>query len=148
MPTFVADEFSLLVIDDDPLAIDIVKTVVSPLGLKILTATDAETGLALIKRKRPHILLVDIRLPDSDGMQLIRAALDVHPDTFAMLMTAHYSTETAVSVIQSGACDYFEKPISPERLIDRVRVILGSSRSAKLPSASRRRCSRHRSSTA
>ena len=124
-PGMATSRFSILIIDDDPLAIDIVKAVLSPLDLRVLSAPDGETGLSLIRAQRPHIMLVDYKLPDTDGMAVIETALDIDPDAYPMLMTAHYSVENAVRAIQNGLSDYFEKPIAPERLIERVKVIVG-----------------------
>jgi DNA-binding NtrC family response regulator len=114
----------MLVIDDDPISLEIVKALVAKLPIAVLTATDAEQGLALVRAMRPHILLVDYLMPRMDGMEVIERALEIDPDLFAMLMTAHYSTESAVGAIERGACDCFEKPISPERLYGRVEDIL------------------------
>lgn len=121
MPT---SRFSILIVDDDPLAIEIVKAVLSPLSLRVLSALDGDSGLSLIRAERPHIVLIDYKLPDTDGMSLIRTALEIDPDSFAMLMTAHYSVEDAVAAIEHGASDFFEKPIVPERLLDRVTAII------------------------
>jgi DNA-binding NtrC family response regulator len=119
-----SSKVSLLVVDDDPITLRIVEMLLAPLELRILTAEDAQEGLRLIREEHPQILLVDYRLPGIDGMEVIERSLEVDPDLYAMLMTAHYSTESAVAAIQRGACDYFEKPIVPERLNARMESIL------------------------
>ncbi|MEO8727667.1 MAG: sigma-54 dependent transcriptional regulator, partial [Acidobacteriaceae bacterium] len=118
----------MLVIDDDPLALDLVRTLLVELPISVLTSDDAAEGLDLLRTKRPQILLVDYRMPRMDGMQVIEQALQIDPDVYAMLMTAHYSTESAVATIEHGACDYFEKPIVAERLLARIEAIISQLR--------------------
>ena len=105
----------LLVIDDDPQSLELVSETLSDNGLHILTADDPESGLELVRRERPEIVLSDIVMPKMNGMELLGRILDVDPATDVILMTAHYSTEAAVEAIKKGACDYLTKPISIAR---------------------------------
>jgi DNA-binding NtrC family response regulator len=120
----------LLVIDDDPQSLELVSEALSDNGLYILTADDPESGLELVRRERPEIVLSDIVMPKMNGMELLGRILDVDPATDVILMTAHYSTEAAVEAIKKGACDYLTKPISLPVLRERI---------AKLATDARRR---------
>src|ERR1035441_4696754 len=110
----------LLVIDDDPQSLELVSDALSDNGLYILTADDPESGLELVRRERPEIVLSDIVMPKMNGMELLSRILDVDPAIDVVLMTAHYSTEAAVEAIKKGACDYLTKPISLPVLGERV----------------------------
>ena len=110
----------LLVIDDDPQSLELVSEPLSDNGLHILTADDPESGLELVRRERPEIVLSDIVMPKMNGMELLGRILEVDPATDVILMTAHYSTDAAVEAIKKGACDYLTKPISIAVLRERI----------------------------
>ena len=110
----------LLVIDDDPQSLELVSETLSENGLHILTADDPESGLELVRRERPEIVLSDIVMPKMNGMELLGRILEVDPATDVILMTAHYSTDAAVEAIKKGACDYLTKPISIPVLRERI----------------------------
>jgi len=110
----------LLAIDDDPQSLELVSEALSENGLHILTADDPETGLELVRRERPQIVLSDVVMPNMNGMELLGRILDLDPATDVILMTAYYSTEAAVEAIKKGASDYLTKPISLPVLRERI----------------------------
>jgi len=118
----------LLVIDDDPQSLELVSETLSENGLHILTADDPESGLELVRRERPEIVLSDIVMPKMNGMELLGRILDVDPATDVILMTAHYSTDAAVEAIKKGACDYLTKPISIPVLRERIGKLASDAR--------------------
>jgi DNA-binding NtrC family response regulator len=110
----------LVAVDDDPVALDLVRAALEEEGTEILTETDPARGLDLILRRRPEIVLLDLFMPGLNGMDLLRRIAEACPETDVILITAHYSTDAAVEAIQNGACDYITKPISVEDLARRV----------------------------
>ena len=107
----------LVVIDDDPANIKFARFVLAgDEGLEIHSATDAQSGLELIRRTRPQIVLLDLVMPGVEGMEMLQQILEFDPGIDVILMTGFYSTESAVEAIQKGAADYFPKPFTPERL--------------------------------
>ena len=106
----------LLVIDDDPASLELVEAAVAQSGLEILTASKPKAGLELFMRTRPQVVLLDLVMPNVDGMQLLERITAVDPAADVILMTGHYSTESAVEAIQKGASDYLTKPIDVEKL--------------------------------
>jgi DNA-binding NtrC family response regulator len=103
---------TLVAIDDDPAALELITEALSELDLEILTSTDPEAGLELILKRQPDIAVLDLVLPGRDGMELLETIVDRSPNTEVLLMTGHYSTDSALEAIQKGACDYLTKPIS------------------------------------
>jgi DNA-binding NtrC family response regulator len=97
---------TLAAIDDDP---DLLALVSAALGaeedLELLVFTDPLEGLDVIRRKRPQIVLVGLIMPCISGMDLLEQVVRLDPATDVILMTAHYSTESAVEAIKKGACD-------------------------------------------
>ena len=111
---------SLLIIDDDPGSLDLFSTVLEQPGLEILTASNPEDGLDLFCSRRPQIVLTDLVMPRMSGMEVLERIMEVDPATDVVLMTAHYSTESAVEAIKKGAGDYLNKPVSIAPLRARI----------------------------
>ncbi|HSZ19996.1 MAG TPA: sigma-54 dependent transcriptional regulator [Candidatus Acidoferrum sp.] len=113
----------LVVIDDDPANIKFARFVLANEDLEIHSATDAQSGLELIRRVRPQIVLLDLVLPGVHGMEVLQKILEFDPGIDVILMTGFYSTESAVEAIQKGAADYFPKPCSPDKLREKISQI-------------------------
>src|ERR1700722_4634887 len=112
--------YRVLVIDDDALAIALVKEALTFDNLEIYDTTDAQTGLEMITRHRPHLVLLDLVMPEVHGMELLERILEIHPGVDVILTTGHYSMDSAVEAIQKGAYDYMTKPISIDRLRQKI----------------------------
>ena len=93
-------------------------------GLEIHTASEPQAGLDLIRRLRPQIVLTDLVMPGVQGMELLQKIVEFDPGIDVILMTGYYSTESAVEAVQKGAADYFPKPFSPEKLRQRIGLIV------------------------
>jgi DNA-binding NtrC family response regulator len=117
---------TLVAIDDDPMSLELITDALEQANLNILTATDAQSGLALIREKRPEIALLDLLMPGVSGMELLEKILEFSPETEVMLVTGHYSTESAVEAIRKGASDYITKPLSVPQLRQRIDALIAS----------------------
>lgn len=115
---------TLLAIDDEQQNLDLITETLSQQGLQILTTDNPETGFAQFLQVRPRIALVDLVMPNVSGMDLLERMLAVDPGVDVILITAHYSAESAVEAIQKGACDYMTKPLDIEKLRARVATLL------------------------
>src|SRR5260370_7831772 len=80
--------------------------------------------MELIQRLRPQIVLLDLVMPGVQGMEVLQKIVEFDPGTDVMLMTGYYSAESGVEAIQKGAEDYFTKPFSPEKLRQRIALIV------------------------
>ncbi len=118
----------LVAIDDTPASLELVSEALQQEGLAIFTATDPEEGLDLIFQEHPHIVLVDLVMPKMSGLDVLDRVVEFDPAIDVILMTAHYTTETAVEAIQKGASDYLNKPISIPALRARVEKLLADAR--------------------
>ncbi len=110
----------LVAIDDDPVALELITEAFSGEHLEILTATGAAQGLELVRTRHPEIVLLDLMMPEMSGMELLERIVDAWPATDVVLITGHYSTESAVEAIRKGASDYLTKPVSLSALRERV----------------------------
>lgn len=114
----------LLAIDDTPQNLELITEAIAQDNLEILTASDAEAGLELFLQARPDVVLLDLVLPKMGGMELLDRMLAADPGADVILMTAHYSTESAVEAIQKGACDYLTKPLDIAKLRNRISALV------------------------
>lgn len=115
---------TLLAIDDERQNLDLIKETLTQEGLQILTTDDPEIGFSQFLKVRPRIALVDLVMPNVSGMDLLERMLAVDPGVDVILITAHYSAESAVEAIQKGACDYMTKPLDIEKLRARIAALL------------------------
>jgi DNA-binding NtrC family response regulator len=118
----------LAAIDDAPESLELIDAALARDGLRIFTDTDPEEGLDTVFRERPQIVLVDLMMPKMSGLEVLERIVEFDPAIDVILMTAHYSSESAVEAIQKGAADYFNKPISIEALRKRVDKLMGDVR--------------------
>ncbi|MFQ5816464.1 MAG: sigma-54-dependent transcriptional regulator [Terriglobia bacterium] len=117
-----------MAIDDELQTLELITAALAQAGLEILMTTDPESGLELVFRKRPQIVLLDLVMPKLGGMEVLERIVEVDPGIDVILMTAYYSTESAVEAIQKGACDYLNKPLSVERLRQRIDKLVADAR--------------------
>lgn len=115
---------SLVIIDDNSGSLDLLATALEQPGLEIWAASDPEEGLDLIFQKHPQIVLTDLVMPKMTGMDLLDHIVNFDPAIEVLLMTAHYSTESAVEAIRKGASDYLNKPISIPALRERFHTMI------------------------
>ena len=114
----------LLVIDDDQQNHELVRCGLEDEGLEIYSESDPTLGLKLVREIRPQIVLLDLIMPGVVGMEMLEHIVEIDPGIDVILLTGHYSTESAVEAIQKGACDYLTKPFSFEKLRHRVRQLV------------------------
>ena len=118
----------LVAVDDTPAGLELLSEALQQEGLSIFVSTDPEEGLELIYREHPQIVLLDLVMPKMSGLQILEKIVDFDPAIDVILMTAHYTTETAVQAIQKGASDYLNKPVSIPALRGRVEKLLADAR--------------------
>jgi DNA-binding NtrC family response regulator len=114
------DTFKLLAIDDDSANLALLSAALGQDALEILTAEDPNIGFEMFLRFRPRIVVLDFPMPSIQGMELLERMIRVDPGASVILISGHYSVESALEAIQKGACDYLTKPLDVERLRDRV----------------------------
>jgi DNA-binding NtrC family response regulator len=112
---------TLVAIDDDEDLLALVSTALGKADdLRVITVAQPEDGLEIVIRQRPHIVLLDLMMPRISGMDLLETIVKTDPTIDVVLMTAYYTTESAVLAIRKGACDYLNKPFTSETLRERV----------------------------
>jgi DNA-binding NtrC family response regulator len=119
---------TVVAIDDDPSNLELISEALAEEGVEILTAVDPQQGLELVRLHRPQIVILDLVMPKIGGIELLERIVQEAPGTDIVLLTAFYSTESAVEAIQKGACDYINKPVSIDVLRQRTRGLIDEAR--------------------
>ncbi len=100
----------ILVVDDEPDAVELLQEFLLIKGYEVLTATNGEEALIKIKEARPHAILLDIRMPDMNGLEVLKRAREIDPEAGIIMMTAVTAEETTRQALELGAFDYITKP--------------------------------------
>ncbi|PTL34909.1 hypothetical protein CLG94_12485 [Candidatus Methylomirabilis limnetica] len=121
----VGEKYRILVIDDDKTLCDLVKEAVNG-TYEVATACSARDGFDRIQRQRPHLILLDVKLPDQNGLQVCQALRD-HPqyrNIPIIMMTGYGDKDDVVTGLRAGADDYITKPFRLDELQARIAAIL------------------------
>ncbi len=106
----------LLVVDDEPSIRELIALTVEPLGMDVRQAGDLAEAEQALCQAPPDLVLTDLRLPDGDGMSIVRWAGTLEPARPVAVITAYGTPENAVEAMREGAFDYLSKPIDSSRL--------------------------------
>ncbi|ABQ24227.1 response regulator [Geotalea uraniireducens] len=111
----------ILIVDDEPDIALILKLQLEDAGYKTATARDGVEALAAIAREKFALVLLDIKMPRMDGMQVLERVQSHYSDVAVVMMTAHGSEDIAVEAMKNGAFDYIAKPFSSEDVLQKVK---------------------------
>ncbi|MBV8136228.1 MAG: sigma-54-dependent Fis family transcriptional regulator [Deltaproteobacteria bacterium] len=106
----------ILIVDDEPEMIENCRRVLASTGYQCFSTTDSREALRMLERDRPDLLLTDLRMPEMDGMEILRQARETDPHLPVIMLTGHATVETAVAAVKAGAFDYLSKPFSIDQL--------------------------------
>jgi two-component system, NtrC family, response regulator AtoC len=107
---------TLLVVDDEPGMVNLIARFASRSGFQIRAHTDAREAMASLAHQPADVALVDLRMPDVGGLDVLRAIRNAHPQCQVVLMTAHASVDSAIEAVKLGALDYISKPLDFQRV--------------------------------
>lgn len=106
----------ILVVDDEPNLTEILEIAFREDGMDVVTSGSGREALGLLRTEEIDVVISDIRMPDLSGVELLREAKQIAPDTVFIMITAFASTETAIEALQHGAYDYVTKPFKMDDL--------------------------------
>jgi len=119
-----APDRPILVVDDDAKIVRLVRTYLEREGYRVVQAADGPAALAAIETLRPKLVVLDLMLPEIDGLAIIRAVRRT-ADTPIVVISARGTTADRIAGLVEGADDYLPKPFSPAELVLRIERILG-----------------------
>jgi len=113
----------ILVVDDEPGIIEVARLYLESEGYDVVTADSGVSLLSVIGEAEPNIVLLDIRMPDIDGLQCLRQIRSEYPDTEVIMMSGFATRQMAQKALELGAFDYLGKPLSFSHLIQVIEQI-------------------------
>ena len=115
----------ILIVDDEPGILDTLSGILQDESYEVSVAKGGQDALKLIKSDSPpDLVLLDIWMPDLDGIETLQRAMEAHPRLLVIMMSGHGSIESAVKAIKLGAYDFIEKPLSLDKVTLLVRHAL------------------------
>lgn len=113
----------ILVVDDEPKIVKLARDYLEQGGFQVLSAADGQTALATARHERPDLVVLDLNLPQMDGLDVCRT-LRRESDVPIIMLTARVEETDRLIGLELGADDYITKPFSPRELVARVRTVL------------------------
>src|SRR5690242_2854721 len=120
-----ATQKTILVVDDEDGVRESVREVLSDEGYRVVDTADGTQVLRIIKEQRPELVLLDIWMPQMDGIGLLKEIKSQEPDINVVMVSGHGNIHTAVTATKFGAFDFIEKPVSLDGLLLTVQRALG-----------------------
>lgn len=114
----------VLAIEDDPASGRLLRAILAPEGLEVTVAADGNAGLSLVESLLPDVVILDVRLPGLDGLQVLERLRTSHPSLPVIMLTAFGEVQAAVRATKLGAFDYLTKPVDHEQLVFSVKRAL------------------------
>jgi len=114
----------ILVVDDDPNICSLLKKFLGKHGYKTLTASDGMEAIKTLTEEKIDLILCDFRLPDDDGIELLKKFKEISPSTIVIIITGYSHVKIAVQAIKLGAYDYITKPLYPEEILNTIKNAL------------------------
>jgi DNA-binding NtrC family response regulator len=122
---------TIVAVDDNESSLEFVSSALHLEGVEVIPCSDPEEAFETIQNRHPEIVLTDLVMPKLGGMDLLERISEFDPSISVVLMTAHYSTESAMEAIRKGACDYLDKPIQVAVLRERIGQLVEDARQQK-----------------
>ena len=122
---------SVLVVDDEKNIRLTLRETLKSLELTVDTAVNGEEALAMAAQQAYDLVLLDLKMPGMDGLEVLRRLREIRPGTAVVLLTAHGSVETAVEAMKLGAVDFLQKPFAPQEIREVVSQVFGRQKKTK-----------------
>src|SRR5678815_654390 len=116
----------ILIVDDEPNLLRTIARVLQRAGFEVTTASSGKEGLALLSQHTFDLVYMDIRMPDMNGLEVLKSIHATYPQLAVILVTGQPDLNSAVSALRHGALDYLQKPLKPELIIERAKAALAN----------------------
>jgi len=125
------EQQKILLVDDEPNIMELLSVALEDEGYRILEANNGTEALAQVEKEKPQVVLLDIKMPDMDGIQVLRQIKETNKTTCVIMITAHGAMETVLETMKLGAYDYLTKPVDLEKVKVLIRRALEAQRLAQ-----------------
>lgn len=117
---------SILVIDDESIVGLSCQKCLIPEGYDVDSVESGKEGLDMIRDREYDLVITDLKMPDIDGLELLKIVLEIKPGARVIMITGYSTVKNAVKAIKMGAYNYMEKPFTPDELLEAVQDALES----------------------
>lgn len=131
------NELTILVVEDEPSIAEVVGLYLQRAGYQVQTAADGKVALTILEKGIPDLVILDLMLPEIDGLSLTRWLRD-RSDVPIIMLTARREEIDRITGLEMGADDYVVKPFSPQELVSRVRAVMRRIKREQAPAESER----------
>ena len=126
---------TILVADDEPQIVRVVKAYLDKAGFRVVTAADGQEALFVAGEEKPDLVVLDLQMPTIDGLDFTRRIRAEQPAIAIIMLTARVEEMDRILGLELGADDYITKPFSPRELVARVRAVLRRSTTEPAPTS-------------
>jgi DNA-binding response OmpR family regulator len=123
----------VLVVDDELEIVRVVRSYLEKSGFQVVTASNGKEALFAARHEKPDLVVLDLQMPEMDGLEFTRAVRSEQPHVAIIMLTARVEEMDRILGLELGADDYVTKPFSPGELVARVRAVLRRSQAAPPP---------------
>jgi len=130
------ESVKIVAVDDERVILDNIESLLQSSGFQVVKVTTATTVLDTVRNERPNLVLLDIRMPDGDGLELCKAIRE-DPKNEGMpivMLTGLDEESTIVKALEYGADDYLNKPFKFDELVSKIKSLLELAKKDALPS--------------
>lgn len=113
----------ILVIDDEPIVRTSCQRTLAPEGYDVTLTASGKEGLEMLEKETFGLVLLDLKMPDMDGIEVLDNIKKRWPDTKVVMVTGYSTVDTAVQALRFGAFNFIEKPFTPDTLLKAVKEI-------------------------
>jgi len=124
----VVDSAKILVVDDDTTNLKCLDHMISKLGMECLTTDNSAKAIDLLSKEHPDIVFTDLKMPEKDGIAVLREVKKFDPNIIVILFTGYGSVDSAIKAMKAGALDYIQKPYLPEQIEAAIKKALQQKR--------------------
>ncbi|MDO9566038.1 MAG: response regulator [Candidatus Desulfaltia sp.] len=114
------EQLKIMLVDDEERFLATTKKLLAKKGHDILTATSGSEALNILKTKKVHVVILDVKMPGMNGLATLRQIKKLYPMVEVIMLTGHATGETAVDVLNAGATDCLMKPVDIDDLVQKV----------------------------
>lgn len=120
------NEYKILLVDDEPDILEFLSYNLKKEGFNVFTANNGKEAVVIAKKENPHLIILDVMMPDMDGIETCREIRDIPglKDVMIAFLTARNEDYSQIAGFEVGADDYINKPIKPRVLISRIKALL------------------------
>jgi len=113
----------VLVIDDEAIIRTSSKRTLEPEGYDVKLAESGKAGIEFLEKESFDVILLDLKMPDMDGIEVLKVIMDKWPGTKVIIVTGYSTVDTAVQALRLGAFNHIEKPFTPDSLLAAVKEV-------------------------